>query len=615
MLRATENETEKKLRGLKKENPNYDAMWSRVRLEADKRASGWQEQAAAPIRKPSAKKRWLMPVTCAALAAVIALGAAASQGYFETLIPDAKAAPLGQSIGAQAEVEGMTLKLNNVVQGTDRAYGQTEAQKKMMLDFSLSGFGDEDVRMAAFDQASITDLDTGKKLDLMMGDFNTDYSHSIEDWASSRTLNTSSRVNGDISDTEGQHRYRLETSGLYMIRRVTVPIEGNVKVGAEYTVLPERDFKIKITDIQWDQKQGQMKIKFLPNENVPVLDTKDSATLGMDRNNSVTLKLGDRDLGPGGWMQPLEPEPGVSEAEGEYDVKGLTEDQIADMTMTFSYAEPVRVVEGPWTIDFTIDSSKAIVQTETVPVEDASELTEKAGWTLGDAQLDAYGVTIPMYRNNSGSEKTTELKDGQVVQYSVSITDGEVTTSGSQDPIPGIPTGEEREGQQEYIKFGVQGMARNNPTDHAAYESWDSYDFRGKPLTAIFNNAWVAHRHDDYRKEIPVPTENEQTTADTIPEGLPIKYIVHREGKNVLVQVEAPEGMNMYEGISLEVDGESYAHDTDESKATYVQNIENRQYERVYVFENVPQGQKFELGLQAYGTVDNTKNAKVIIRK
>lgn len=615
MLRATENETEKKLRGLKKENPNYDAMWSRVRLEADKRGSGWQEQTAAPIRKESPKKRWIMPVTCAALAAVIALGAAASQGYFETLIPDAKAAPLGQSIGAQDEVEGITFKLNHAVQGTDRAYGQSEGQERMVLDLSLSGFDSEDVRIAAFDKSSITDLDTGSKLELSMGDFNTDDIRSIEDWESDRILNTTSTVTGDISKTEGNHRYRLETSGLYAIRRVTVPIEGNVKLGEEYTVLPDRDFKIKITDIDWDQKQGLMKIKFLPNENVPTLNAEDSTTLGMDRGSSVTLKLGDKDLGPGGWTESIEPEPGVSEAEGEYNVKGLTEDQIADMTMTFSYAEPVQVVEGPWTIDFTLDSSKAVVPTETIPVEDASELTEKTGWTLGDAQLDAYGVTIPIYRNDDSSDKGSVLKNGQVVSYSISVTDGEVTTSGSQDPVPGMLTSKGREGEQEFVKIGVQGMARNATANQMTHDYWESYDFRGKPLTATFSNAWVVRKHDDYRKEIPVPTKTEQTTTDTLPEGLPIKYIVHREGSDVFVQVQRPEGMDIYEGIRLEVDGKSYPHDADGFGALSVQNAENGYYDRVYVFENVPEGEKFELGLQAYGTIDDSKNATVVIRK
>ncbi len=613
VLRATENETEKKLRGLKKENPNYDAMWSRIRLEADKRGSGWQEQTAAPIRKESPKKRWVMPVACAALAAVIALGAAASQGYLEHLIPDTKAAPLGQSIGAQAEVDGIMLKVNSAVQGMDRSYGQSEAQKRMVLDLSLSGFGSENVRYAAFDKASITDLDTGKKLELSMGDFNTDDVRSVGDWEANRTLNTTSRVTGDLDDTEGQHRYRLETSGLYMIRRATVPIEGSVKLGEEYTVLPDRDFKIKITDIDWDQKQGLMKIKFLPNENVPRLDTEDSATLGMDRGISVNLKVGDKDLGPGSWGEPVEPEPGVSEAEGEYNIQGLTEDQIADMTMTFSYAEPVRVIEGPWTIDFTLDSSKAIVQTETIPVEDASELTEKTGWTLGDAQLDAYGVTIPVYRNEEDSE--TGWKDGQVVDYSISITDGEVTTSGSQDPVPSMRILQGREGEQEYIKFGVQGMSKNATAGQMTYDYWESYDFRNKPLTATFSNAWVVRRHDDYWKQIPIPTEKEQPTTDTLPEGLPIKYIVHREGSDVLVQVQRPDGMNIYEGIRLKVDGKSYAHDTDAFEEKSIRNTETGFYDRVYVFDNVPEGEKFELGLQAYGTVDDSKNATVIIRK
>lgn len=612
VLRATENETEKKLRELRKENPNYDAMWSRIRLETDKRDSGWQEQTAAPVIKESPKKKWLMPAACAALAAVIAVGAAASQGYLESFLPDAKAAPLGQSVGVQAEAEGIVLKLNHVLQGTERSYGTEQPEERMTLDFSLSGFGDEDVQIAEFDQSSITDLDTGKELELSMGDFNKDNTHSIEDWAANRTLNTSAKATGAFNEAEGMHRYRLETSGLYMIRRTSVPIEGKVKLGQEYTVLPDQDFKMKISDIKWDQKQNRMTVKFLPNKNVPRLDTKDSSTLKMDRSNEVSLQLGDRNLSPSVWSEPINSELGVSEMEGEYNIRNLTEDQISDMTMTFHYAEPVRVIEGPWTLDFTLDPSKAEIPTETVPVADDSELHEQTGWTLGDTLLDTYSIAIPVNRNT----EERSLQDGQIVEYGqISLTDGEVTVSGSQYPVRGLENYGDRENEQEFIKFGVQGMTRNATAGQMTYDYWDSYDFRGKPLTATFSNAWVAHRHDDYWKEIAIPTKEEHSTTDTIPEGLPIKYIVHREGSNVLVQTQLPEGMIAYEGIRLNVDGKFYAHDTDKFAQNSVQDPDTGYYNNVYIFENVPEGQKFELGLQMYGTVDNTKNAKVIIRK
>lgn len=614
MLRATENETEKKLRGLKKENPNYDAMWSRIRLEADKRGSGWQEQTAAPLRKESPKKRWVMPVACAALAAVIALGTAASQGYLEQWIPDAKAAPLGQSIGAQAEVDGIILKVNSAVQGTDRSFGQDEAQERMMLDFSLSGFGNEDVRVAAFDRSSITDLDTGKKLELTMGDFNTNDVRSLDGWANSRTLNAISTVTGKFNQAEGLHRYRLEMSGLYMIKRATVPIEGKVKLGQEYTVLPEQDFKMKITDIQWDQKQGLMTMKFLPNENRPRLDTEDSSTLAMDRGNSISLKLGDQEIGAASWSERDEPIAG-EETEASFNVSGLTEAQVADMTMTFHYAEPVRVVEGPWIVDFTLDPSKAEMQTETIPVQDASELTEQTGWTLGGAQLDAYGVTIPVDRNTAEPELKSKLQDGQIVSYSgISITDGEVTASGLQDPVPGLAINQGRENQQESIKFNIQSLRRNATANQMTYDFWDSYDFRNKPLTVTFDGAWIAHVDPDHWTPIGIPTEEEQTFADTLSDGTPIEYIVSRKGEDVLVELEVPEGVNLYEHTKLRVDGKDYTFDPFPLDYGSVRDQQGN-YNYVDVYRNIPEGEKFEINMQAYGTIDDSKNATVVIRE
>ncbi|WP_172251846.1 hypothetical protein [Saccharibacillus deserti] len=606
MLRVTDKETEQKLRGLRKENPNYDAMWNRIRLEADKRESGWQEHRPQPQPRRT-RRKWTMPAACASLAAVIALGAAASQGYFESLVPEVQSAPLGQSVGVQAEAEGIVLKLNNVVQGTDRSFGESEAKGKMMLDFSLGGFGSEDLQVAGFDRSSITDLDTGKKLELSMGEFNTDDVRSIEDWETGRTLNTSARVTGDFNQAEGPHRYRLEVSDLYMIRRTTVPVKGKVKLGEEYTVLPDQDFKMKITDIRWDKKQGLLHIKFRPNENMPKLEAQDDTLLAMDRGNSVGLKLGDREIGWSSWSEGSE----TTEVEGSYSVKGITEDQLSDMTMTFTYAEPVRVVEGPWTLDFALDPSKAAVPTETVPVEDDSALTGQTGWKLGDAMLDAYGVTIPIDR---GTDDRL-LRDGQIVNYgNITLTDGEVTTSGSQDPTPDMRMNQYRSDEQEFIKFGVQGMMRNGNENKMTYDYWESYDFRNKPLTATFSGAWIAHIDPDRWVSLGIPTAEERTVADTLADGKKVEYIVHRKGKDVYVAIKVPDYASLYEGTRLRVDGRDYAYDTEPTEENSIQDAQGN-YSRVDIYRNVPEGGKFEINLLAYGTVDNTKDAKVVIRK
>lgn len=607
MLRVTDRETERKLRSLRKEKPNYDAMWNRVRLEADKRESGWQEHVAAPVLQSPPRRKWLMPTACAALAATIALGAAASQGYFESRYPQAQATPIGQAVGVQAEADGVTLKLNNVVQGTVRDFGTTAPDSKMMLDFSLLGFGDEDVQVAGFDRSSITDLDTGKKLELSMGDFNTDDVRSTEDWKAERRLNTSARVTGAFNPAPGPHRYRLEMSDLYMIRRTTVPIEGKVKLGEQYTVLPDRDFKMKITDIQWDNKQGLLNIKYLPNANVPKLDAQSDLLLAMDRGNSVSLKLGDRELGWSSWSEGED----VAEVEGSYNIKGLTEDQLSDMTMTFTYAEPVRVVEGPWTLDFTLDPSKAQIPTETVPVQDDSALTEQTGWKLGDALLDAYGIAIPLDRRTGDRS----LRDGQIVQYgSIKLTDGEVTLSGSQDPVPGIAVGRGREQEPEFVKFGIQSLERKEPANPKTHDYEESYDFRGRPLSAIFGSAWVAHIDPDRWVPLDVPTAEEWTTTDTLEDGKQVEYTVHREGTDVLVEIAVPDYVNLYEGTRLRVDGRDYAYDTQPSAQSSIRDAEGR-YNRVDVYRSVPEGKRFELNLQAYGTVDDSKDAKVIIRE
>ncbi|WP_172199960.1 hypothetical protein [Saccharibacillus qingshengii] len=604
MLRVTDHDTEQKLRGLRKENPNYDAMWNRIRLEADKRESGWQVQPMQPLRP---RRKWAMPAACASLAAVIALGAAASQGYFESLYSEAQSAPVGQSVGVQAEAEGIVLKLNNVVQGTDRSFGQSEASGKMMLDFSLGGFGSEDVRVAGFDKSSITDLDTGKKLELSMGDFNTDDVRSIEDWETGRTLNTSARVTGEFNQSEGPHRYRLEMSDLYMIRRTTVPVEGKVKLGQEYTVLPDRDFKMKITDIQWDKKQGLLNIKFMPNKNMPKLEAQDDRLLVMDRGNSVGLKLGDQEIGWSSWSEGAK----ITEVEGSYSVKGITEDQLSDMTMTFTYAETVRVVEGPWALDFTLDPSKAEVPTETVPVEDDSALTKQTGWKLGDALLDAYGVTIPIDRGTDDRS----LRDGQIVDYgNITLTDGEVTTSGLQDPTPNMRMNQYRSGEQEFVKFDVQGMVRNGNENKMTYDYWESYDFRDKPLTATFSGARIAHVDPDLWTPIKVPVEQEQRVSDTLSDGTPVEYRVSRKDKDVLVEIEVPEGVNLYQHTRIRVDGQEYAFDTDPMIENSIRDAQGN-YNYVDIYRNVPEGKKFEINMQAYGTVDNTKDAQVIIRK
>ncbi|MDO3408501.1 hypothetical protein QWJ34_01835 [Saccharibacillus sp. CPCC 101409] len=607
MLRTADSETEKRLRGLRKERPNYDAMWNRIRLEADKRNSGWQEHVAEPEpRRP--RRRWVVPAACASLALVIALTAAVSRDYWENWSSQAVAAPLGQSIGAQAEAEGIILKLDQAVQGTNRINVE-EAEEKMNLNFSLSGFGSEDIRQAAFDKQSITDLDTGKKLSLTMGEFDTNYVQNL-DWETGRTLRTSSQVRGEFSELEGLHRYRLELADLYMIRRTSIPIEGKLEEGAEYTVMEDRDFKIKVTDLEWDKKQGFLKIKFNSNGNDPTLDTEDETTLAMDRGSSIILKLGDQEI-PVGTSASTN---GQADIEAMYNVSKLSPDQLDDMTLIYNYAEPVRKVGGPWIIDFSLDSSQAVIQTETVPILDDSELTEQTGWTMNEAQLDAYGVRIPIDRNADGPVK--RLEDGDIVAYgNIVLTDGKMHVSGWQTyPVPGLVTSRGRENEEDSLEFNVNSLAEWNEE----YTPRESYDFRNRPLKVQLTHARVAHRDDDHWIDVGIPGTQEQEFSDTLPDGTVITYTVQRKGPDVRVEIDIPEeaSISLYEGTRLRVDDKDYAFDPypmgeDEGGV----RDEEGNYNRLDVYRDVPEGRKFELNLGAYGTIDLSKNAEVIISK
>ncbi|MCQ4086633.1 hypothetical protein [Saccharibacillus sp. JS10] len=611
MLRATDHDTENKLRNLRKEQPNYDVMWNKIRLEADKRGSGWQTSEDLSRSNSNRRKRWILPIAYASLAAVIVIGAAASQGYWKSLQPEASASAVGQALEAQAEVDGIVLKVNNVVQGGERRFGQSDAEEQMKLHVSLSGLSDEDIQIAAFDKSSITDLDTGKKLDMQMAEFNIGDVRNVEDWQNNRTLNTLSVVTGDFNSTPGEHRYRLEMSDLWMIRHTKVPIEGKLKSGQEYTVLPDQDFKIKVTDIDWDASKKTLKVKFLPNSNAPQLDTEDENLFTMDRMSTISLQSGDKQISYSGFSAPDRSKTSDGLWEGEYVIReGLTEDQLSDLTMTYSYPEKVRAIKGPWNIDFTLDSSKSEIPTETVPIQDARDFTAQSGWTLGNALIDPYSIAIPVYRG----EKSRALQDGEIVRFAnISLTDGVVTMSGMQDPTPDTIQQQERENEQEFIKFGIQGMAKNDKQDQMTYDYWDSYDFRGKPLTASFDGAWIAHIEPNHWTKIDAPTAEQETVSDTLAEDKQVQYLVHRKGKDVFLQTRVPEGLWIYEGTSLQVDGQVYKFDENAIEEQSVQD-EQGNYHRVDVYRNIPEGKEFAIQMLGYGTLDPTKKAKVVIR-
>lgn len=597
MSRITDPATEQELRELDDDHPDYASMRRRILLEVDKRRSGWKSEGISTEK--STKKRSLRRglsvsagagvLACAAVAGVLFWQTDSATEPASTVTPNlsetskAYTAPAGQALEASATVDGIKLTINNLIQGHFQGNSTTEKQSdRLVLQMSLNGLDVPDAEYAGFASTRLTDLDSGKTQEWKGASF--DLRQGMQSVSDSQVFD------GNWAE-EGQTRhFRFETSDLYTVRRHDIPLEGAIRAGTEYAIPSLQGASVLLVDSQWDEAQGLLTLNYkLQGTDAYTLPSPPESLLS-ETQTQLLLNTGTRTIAStsGTW--------GDNNFSMNYELYGMSDQERQALTLTYSYAEMVEKVEGVWQVDFTLDGTKAQERAVQIMPENASDIERKIGWKLGQADVSAYGVYLPIERE----PQDRKLHDGLVLYYekSVLVAEGFESRQGEHAEHPSLLSSGQAVQGQEALAFRFMSEAMRNLSTG--------------PLAIRLQNAVVVREApEEFGTVLAAPTQQEQQIDANLPDGSVLHYRYLREGDDLKVITETENSLHLLEAPVLNVNGETYPAD---SQSSYEHYRPDGDY-RVDVYPNVPQNADPELRLGLYSQIDPSLDTEIVLRK
>jgi len=593
MSRITDPTTERELRELEDDNPDYAGMRKRILLEVDKRRSGWKAEGAS-AEKRSLRRGWTVSagagvLACAAVAGVLFWQTDIATEPVPTATPKlsetskAYTAPAGQALEASATVDGIKLTINNLIQGRFQGKGTTEKQNdRLVLQMSLDGLNVPNAEYAGFASTRLTDLDSGATQGWKGASF--DLRQGMQNVSDAQVFD------GDWAEEGQTRRFRFETSDLYTVRRQDIPLEGVVKDQTEYPIPSLQGASVLLTDSKWDEEQGLLTLNYKLQGTEAYSLSSPPESLFSETQTQLLLNTGTRTIAPTSGGR------GDDTFSMNYELYGISAEERQALTLTYSYAEMVEKIEGSWQIDFTLDGTQAQDRVVQIMPENASEIEQKIGWKLGQADVSAYGVYLPIERER----QDRKLYDGLVLYYEKSVLVAEKFESKegehADNPLL-VSFGQATQGQ-EALSFRFMSEAMRNLTTG--------------PLKIRLQNAVVVREAPKGSATVlAAPTKQEQQIDAKLPDGSVLHYRYSREGNNLKVITETENSLHLLEAPIVNVKGETYQADGSSSHEYYRPNGDYR----VDVYKNVPQSAELELKLGLYSQIDPSLDTEIVLRK
>lgn len=600
MSRIIDADLEHNLREVDDGDPDYVNMRKRIVLEVEKRRSGWSETRA---EVPNLRRRNRVIYTasgalaCAAVAGVLLSQQAFAPDPANETAPNAAlpvtsySAPAGQSIEQSAVVEGVTLKLENAIQGHFEGADTGENQKdRLALQLSLSGLNVPNAEYAGFASTTLTDLSSGKSQKLRGPGF--DLRQGMQNVLDSQIFD------GDWAGVGETRRFRFETSDLYTVKRSDVPLQGAIRDRVEYPISSIAGASVMLENTQWDEEQGLLTL----NYELRGVDAQVSAaypeSLAAETQTMLLLSTG---------KTTIEPTSGTREGSRfsrSYELAGLSEQEREALTLIYSYPETVKKIEGTWKVDFTLDGDQAQEKAVKVAPQNVEEVRQKIGWTIGDATVGAYGVYLPIER----APEDRVLHAGLVLGYEKSMLTAErfEIDRAEQPGNPLLTSDDPAAAGQEALSFRLM--------------SEEVRDLSQGPLSVRLQNAEVVRRApDDFWTTLAGAGSGEgsqeQKVDARLPDGSVLHYRYSREGDDLKVVTETQADLKLLEGTVLKVNGELRTPDKEASRSLYRAQGDYRVDVYKGLYAHISQDAELSLGLGLYSQVDPSLDTEIVLRK
>ncbi|WP_172251852.1 hypothetical protein [Saccharibacillus deserti] len=451
MSQITEHQIKQKMLDLTDGSPNYDEMWNRIRLEVERRRSGWSEHTDALPDKSvlSRARQW----TLAAAAAVVVAAAGGTAVYFDQ---QTEVAPtvMGQKIEASAEAEGIELTLNSVAIGVK----PLEQEKQMALHLRLTDTKKQGFGTVEFEQAILTDLSSGQQLAVSQDKRSL---FEFDEGSGTSTLTQSFEGRLPVDGESREYRLTLKNP-TYSTAQTIDSLQGDWTI--EFTVKGEQaasaTYTVPIEDQATFEDRTGMKLgeaQISPFDiRIPVTRTQDSSADSgefMYYKNS-TLKVDN--IGLKGQWTPL---PGSAQIQ-------LGLDPNAPETLHFNLVD--NSLEDVRDSSLTLQLRNAVIQRSYpdiwTPMAPPGEKVQSISETLPDQNVIAYKVkregldihvNMPIKNDLSMISGTRIQVDGKTYKRSESESYSKYTgdTGFQVDVFKNVP-----EGSEFSINMGTYGV-------------------------------------------------------------------------------------------------------------------------------------------------------------
>lgn len=341
------NEFVKKLSGYPEQKPDFEAMFHTLeeRKRQWRRGTGGQ---AVHVEMPASKTRFKSAVLLASVLGIAVLGVTAQQtGMLSTLQKNLfQNTTAGQTLNVHTEQSDVKITLDRVLSSPSTLNDNlTDLEFRLSLEVpERSGYD-----YAFFDTGTLTNLDTGEKEEYIANQIKfTQREGRLASYFVSQ-----GKEQAGISG-----HYELVLQDLYMRKTVKMSLKGKID-GMNGTTFDLTGDRFSSLTINSSARVGN---DWVVRYSIPKNMEPDNEFLNEWRNSTeqenyqMVLVTGNKTI------EPTSRGAAPGQRSDAFNISDLSDQEIAEAKLYFTFPETVRMVKGDWKLTFTVDKDQTLSQ-------------------------------------------------------------------------------------------------------------------------------------------------------------------------------------------------------------------------------------------------------------